>query len=89
LAEGLDEAALATIRRGERTGRPLGGADFVARLEAETGRTLLPRKCGPKLSRELDSRDEDSLVVSRPAGFHRRPLSEPCVRLSRHTAPVR
>jgi hypothetical protein len=28
-------------------------------------------------------------VVSRPAGFHRQPLSEPCVRLSPHTAPIR
>ena len=30
LAEGLDDAALQTMRRGERTGRPLGDADFCA-----------------------------------------------------------
>jgi hypothetical protein len=28
-------------------------------------------------------------VVSRPAGLHRQPLSEPCVKLSPHTAPIR
>jgi len=30
----------AAIRGGERTGRPLGSADFVAEPEALTGRTL-------------------------------------------------
>jgi hypothetical protein len=29
------------------------------------------------------------LRVSRPAGFHRQPLSERCVNLSAHTAPIR
>ena len=48
LAEGLDDAALQTMRRGERTGRPLGDADFVARLETATGRPLAPRKRGPQ-----------------------------------------
>src|SRR6202041_2366056 len=28
-------------------------------------------------------------LVSRPAGFHRQPLAERCVRLSPHTAPIR
>lgn len=54
LSEGLDEEALEAIRRGERTGRPLGDADFVKRLEAATGRTLAPRKRGPKPRREAD-----------------------------------
>src|ERR1700757_6456 len=27
--------------------------------------------------------------VSRPAGFHRQPLVEPCVNFSAHTAPIR
>ena len=30
-----------------------------------------------------------SAKVSRPEEFHRRPLAEPCVRLSPHTAPIR
>ena len=47
LAGGVAEAELAAIRGGERTGRPLGSPDFVARLEALTGRTLAPRKRGP------------------------------------------
>ena len=31
----------------------------------------------------------ESLVVSRPEGFHLRPLAERCVNLSAHTAPIR
>ena len=45
---GIETAALEEIRRHERTGRPLGGADFVAGLEARLGRPLLPRKPGRK-----------------------------------------
>jgi putative transposase len=48
LAQGLDEADRAKLRRGERTGRPLGSAAFVADLEARTGRTLARQKPGPK-----------------------------------------
>lgn len=48
LADGLDEKALETIRRGERTGRPLGDERFVAGLESTTGRALAPRKPGRK-----------------------------------------
>ena len=48
LADGLDDAALAAVRSGERTGRPLGDVDFVKRLESATGRELARRKPGPK-----------------------------------------
>jgi putative transposase len=48
LASGLDEDTLETIRRGERTGRPLGDAAFVERLEAVTGRQLVLQRPGPK-----------------------------------------
>jgi len=48
LAAGLDDAALAAIRGGERTGRPLGDAAFVADLEARTGRRLARQRPGPK-----------------------------------------
>ena len=48
LAQGLDDATLEAIRKGERTGRPLGDADFVNRLESATGRPLARRKPGPK-----------------------------------------
>jgi putative transposase len=61
LTQGLDDTALNAIRRGERTGRPLGDADFVRRLEAQTGRTLAPRKPGPK-PRQLPADHEPSLV---------------------------
>ena len=36
------------IRLHERTGRPLGGDDFIKDLERQTGLTLQPRKPGPK-----------------------------------------
>jgi putative transposase len=36
------------ILQHEHTGRPLGGEDFIKRLEALTGRVLAPRKRGPK-----------------------------------------
>ena len=62
LAEGVDDAALQAMRRGERTGRPLGDTDFVARLEAATGRPLAPRKRGPKPRCEHDDGDGGSLV---------------------------
>lgn len=48
LAEGLDDTQLEAIRRGERTGRPLGSQDFLERLEQITNRPLAPRKSGPK-----------------------------------------
>ena len=47
LRGGVEEAALEAIRGGERTGRPLGSPDFVADLEAQTGRALAPKKRGP------------------------------------------
>ena len=48
LAAGLSEAEHRAIRAGERTGRPLGSADFVAGLERRLGRALARRKPGPR-----------------------------------------
>ncbi len=48
LAGGLDPDLQAVIQAGERTGRPLGSAAFVAGLEARLGRTLARQKPGPK-----------------------------------------
>lgn len=52
LGEGADEeadtAAWRELRRAETSGRPLGSAAFLAALEARTGRSLAPRKRGPK-----------------------------------------
>jgi putative transposase len=48
LRQGLSEAEHAAIRSGERTGRPLGSARFVARLEKRLKRTLARQKPGPK-----------------------------------------
>jgi putative transposase len=43
-----DEQTLARLRRHARTGRPLGGPALLDRLESLLGRTLRPRKPGPK-----------------------------------------
>ena len=48
LADAPDDEALETLRRHERTGRPLGADRFVARLERRLKRTLRPAKRGPK-----------------------------------------
>jgi putative transposase len=48
LDSALPQADYDAIRRGERTGRPLGGEVFVKALEASLGRSLQPGKRGPK-----------------------------------------
>ena len=49
--EFLSQAAphqMEELRRHERTGRPLGGIEFVAKLEKISERILRPQKPGPK-----------------------------------------
>lgn len=48
IAAGEDEALSRSLRRAETIGRPLGTADFLARLEADAGRALQPARRGPK-----------------------------------------
>ncbi len=48
LKEGLSKDDAEAIRRGERTGRPLGTERFIARLEKKLGRKLKKKKPGPK-----------------------------------------
>jgi hypothetical protein len=48
LASGLSEDEREALRAGERTGRPLGSAAFVAGLEQSLRRPLARRKPGPK-----------------------------------------
>jgi putative transposase len=48
LGEGEDEDALRALRRSETSGRPVGSQAWLAQLEARTGRTLAPKKRGPK-----------------------------------------
>jgi putative transposase len=43
-----DDAATMALRAAETTGRPLGDARFLARLERRLGRVLRPRKRGRK-----------------------------------------
>jgi len=40
------ESEIADLRRSTHTGRPLGGAEFIASLEQRTLRRLAPRKGG-------------------------------------------
>ena len=44
----MAEAEAEAIRRGERTGRPLGSAGFIEKLEVALGRTLKPQQPGRK-----------------------------------------
>jgi len=48
LASAEDEIATKRLRQAESVGRPLGAADFLARLEAESGRVLAAGKRGPR-----------------------------------------
>ena len=48
LALEVDEEEAALMRRHERTGRPMGNASFIARLEKQLDRVLRPQKGGPK-----------------------------------------
>lgn len=53
IAEAADDPdGWRALRKAESTGRPLGGPDWIAELEARTGRALAPRKRGPKPRRE-------------------------------------
>jgi len=48
LMEGLDDEAAETLRRHERTGRPLGGTTFLDRIERRLRRSVRPVKAGRK-----------------------------------------
>ena len=43
-----DVQATRTLRMSETTGRPAGGSDWLAELERRSGRSLAPKKRGPK-----------------------------------------
>ena len=59
LGEEADPAAVANLRRAYSTGRPVGASDWIAKLEAEVGRALAPRKRGPKGKAALDDGSVD------------------------------
>ena len=48
LTAGLESEEAELLRRHERTGRPLGGAAFLKRLETKLGRVLHKRPPGRK-----------------------------------------
>jgi len=54
LALDMDEAEAAALRSHQRTGRPLGSADFIAGLETTLGRFLRKRKPGPKPKKRVN-----------------------------------
>jgi hypothetical protein len=49
-----EEAAFATLRAAEATGRPLGTADFVADLEQRLGRPIARRAAGRKPTKQIE-----------------------------------
>jgi putative transposase len=55
LAADPSEHEMEALRAAARSGRPLGSAAFVARLESQLGRRLRPRKRGPAPSRRPDA----------------------------------
>tara|TARA_B100000315_G_scaffold161841_1_gene150343 strand:+ start:108 stop:776 length:669 start_codon:yes stop_codon:yes gene_type:complete len=55
LAQGLADADAASLRGGERTGRPLGSESFLKDLEARTGRTLRKGRPGRKKIRRFNT----------------------------------
>ncbi len=55
-ADAHGEALADAIEARLRTGRPLAAADWIARMEAQSGRTLAPQKRGPK-GRRADGRN--------------------------------
>ena len=55
LAEPFDEAAdYAALRKAESIGRPVGSADWLKALEAQTGRVLAAQKRGPMAKARVD-----------------------------------
>lgn len=56
LAQTLTSAELKSVGACERTGRPLGSATFVGRLEKKLGRTLARQRPGPKPKRRPKKR---------------------------------
>ena len=58
-----DAAALDRIREATRTGRPAGGADFLADAEMRLGRRLRPARRGPKKSAAVLERQLSFEVV--------------------------
>lgn len=48
LASDLSEEEYETLRRHERTGRPLGSGDFIEKVEEQTDRVFRRQKPGPK-----------------------------------------
>ena len=65
LAEGLDGRVHAAIRSGERTGRPLGGAAFVAALE----------RCGGECTSQSPNRGAGCGASCKGGAYHAVPIN--------------
>jgi len=56
LGEKFDEAlGYAALRKAESVGRPVGSKEWLADMEARTGKVLAPQKRGPKAKRALQA----------------------------------
>jgi len=58
LEAGEAESELRALRRCTHTGRPLGGAEFIRKLEPETRRCLTPRQGGRPPKAMVDKKQE-------------------------------
>lgn len=58
MGEAFDEAlGYAALRKAESVGRPVGSKEWLADMEAHTGKVLAPQKRGPKPGRALHAFD--------------------------------
>jgi putative transposase len=64
LGQDEDAPATAALRASRTTGRPVGAAEWLAELEAGTGRTLAPEKRGPKPKSVAEDQPELFSTVS-------------------------
>ena len=61
-----DEAAWRRLRMSETSGRPLGSDAWITAIETRTGRTLKPRKRGPKPREKLEGPKQGAISKLAP-----------------------
>jgi putative transposase len=53
-----DQQATRALRKAETTGRPVGSAEWVGEIERRSGRSLTPKKRGPKAKESANAAEE-------------------------------
>ncbi len=89
LDEGADQPAIDALRLARSTGRPVGSADWIAGLEADTRRALAPEKRGPKPKARTTGDQNELFPTVSPLSLERRIASTRPARGSRARLAVR